>query len=81
MKTEYLTYQEQLLIAEDLYNLTDSIEAASRLENEYGIQIREGHSVNLNDFARALDKTKFFNWDIEKAIEKHSGHKISLREL
>ena len=81
MKTEYLSYDEQRLIVEDLYNITDSIEACRRLEKEYGIIIAPGRSVELNDFARKLDKTKFFNWDIEKAITKHSGHTISLRNL
>ena len=81
MKIEYLSYDEQRLIVEDLYNLTDSIEACRRLEKEYGIKIVPGHSVELNDFARKLDKTKFFNWEIEKAIKKHSGHEIRLRDL
>ncbi|MBU1130848.1 hypothetical protein KJ840_01830 [Patescibacteria group bacterium] len=81
MKVEYISSKEQMLIAENLYNITDSIEAAKRLEEECGIKITYGKSVELRDFARKLDKTKFFNWEIEKAIEKHSGHKIRLRDL
>jgi len=81
MKTEYLSYEELLLIVEDLYNITDSLEAARRLEQESGIKLVPGCSLELKDFARKLDKTKFFNWDIEKAIAKHSGHTIHLRDL
>ena len=81
MKTEYLSYDEQRKIAEDLYNLTDSLEACDRLEKDYGIQIRPGRSVELNSFARALDKTKFLNMDIEKAISKHAGRPLRLRNL
>ncbi|MBU1036701.1 hypothetical protein KKF32_01530 [Patescibacteria group bacterium] len=81
MKTEYLTYEEQLLIAEDLYNMTDSVEAARKLEEECGIDICPGHSVKLTDFARKLDKTKFLNHQIEKAITQHSGHNIRLGDL
>ena len=81
MKTHYLSYKKQLLIAENLYNLTDSIEAARKLEKQYGIKIRPGRSVKLRDFVRKLDKTRFLNTRIEKAISKHSGHKIRLRHL
>jgi len=70
-----------MLIAEDLYNITDSIEAARKLGEEYGIKITYGKSVKLTDFARQLNKTKFYNWDIEKAIQKHAGHKIRLEDL
>lgn len=76
-----LTYEEQLKVAEDLYNITDSIEAARYLENDYGIKIRLGQSVELNDFARKLDKTKFPYWQIENAIAKQTGHKIRLSSL
>ncbi len=81
MKTEYLTYNEQRLIAEDLYNISDSIEACDRLEKNYNIKIKPGRSVKLNSFARKLDKTRFLNSEIEKAIKRHSGHKVSLRKL
>ena len=81
MKIEYQTYKEQRKIVEDLYNINDSIEAIKKLKNDYGINIRLGKSVKLRDFARKLDKTKFFNWEIEKAIKKHSKHEISLRNL
>ncbi len=81
MKIDYLTYNEQLKIIEDLYNITDSLEAAQKLEKDYKIKIQRGRSVKLRDFARKLDKTKFLNWDIEKAINKHSGHEIRLRDL
>jgi len=81
MKTEYLNYDEQRLIVEDLYNIDDSIEACRRLENESGIQIREGRLVKLNDFAKALKKTKFHSWEIEKAILKQTGHKVDLEKL
>ena len=81
MKTKYLTYDEQRLIAEDLYNITDSIEAVRKLENEYGIEIKEGRSINLNDFARSLHQTKFLYWEIEKAILKQTGHKVVLSKL
>ena len=81
MKTEYLSFDQQRLIAEDLYNLTDSIAACNKLEKEYGIAIKPGHSVKLNDFARALDKTRFANLEIERAIARHSGHNLRLRDL
>lgn len=81
MKVEYISSKEQMLIAEDLYNITDSIEAAKRLEKDYGIKIKYGKSVKLRNFARKLDKTKFYNWDIEDAIERHAGYKIRLRDL
>jgi len=78
---KYLSYQEQLKIAEDLYNLTDSIEAATRLKKDYGIEIKYGKSVKLRPFARKLNKTKFLNHEIEKAILKHSGNKIDLNKI
>lgn len=81
MKTEYLTYDEQRQIVEDLYNITDSIEACRKLEEEYGLSVQPGRSVPLNDFARALDQTRFPYFEIEKAIQKHSGHKIRLAGL
>jgi len=56
-------------------------EVWDRLEKDYGIQIRPGRSVELNSFARALDKTKFLNVDVEKAISKHSGRPLRLRDL
>ena len=80
MKIEYLTYDEQRQIVEDLYNITDSIEACQKLEQEYGLSVRPGRSVPLNDFARNLDKTRFLNTEIEKAIARHSGHKIRLAD-
>ena len=81
MKIEYLTYDEQRQIVEDLYNITDSIEACQKLEREYGLGVQPGRSVPLNDFARNLDKTRFLNTEIEKAIARHSGHKIRLADL
>ncbi len=78
---EYISYQEQLKIVEDLYNLSDSIEATERLEKEYGIKIKYGKSVRLRPFARQLNNTRFYNDQIEKAILKHSGHKIDLLRL
>ena len=81
MKIEYLSYNEQRRIVEDLYNLNDSIEAIEKIKKEYGINIKYGRSVKLNDFARKLDKTRFFNLEIEKAIARQAGHKIRLRDL
>ena len=81
MKVEYLSYNEQLRIVEDLYNMTDSIEAARKLKKEHGIKIKPGRSVKLRNFARKLDKTGFPNFLIEKAISKHSGHDIRLSSL
>jgi len=82
MKIDYLSYQQQMDIIKDLYNITDGIEALARLEKEYGIDInRLGLKPTLNDFARKLDKTKFLNWEIEEAIKRHSGHEIKLNEL
>ncbi|HLC64321.1 MAG TPA: hypothetical protein VJK25_03190 [Patescibacteria group bacterium] len=81
MKIEYLSYDEQRQIIEDLYNLTDSIEACRKLDEEYGIKVRPGSSVKLNDFARALDKTRFLNTEIEKAIKRHAGYNLRLRDL
>lgn len=81
MITQHLTYDQQRLITEHLYNLDDSLEAIGLLEKEYGIKIKPGRSVELNQFARLLDKTKFPNFKIEEAIFKHSGHKVDLDEL
>jgi hypothetical protein len=79
--TKRLTYEQQLLIAEDLYNETDRFDAARLLEKEYGLKIKQDHSVPLREFARALDKTRFLNQDVEAAIFKHSGHKVNLTSL
>ena len=82
MKIHYLSYQQQINIIKDLYNINDGVEALARLENEYGIKIKRlGLKPTLRKFARKLDKTKFFNYDIEKAIKRHSGHEIDLQKL
>lgn len=82
MKIHYLSYQQQMNIIKDLYNINDGVEALARLENEYGIKIKRlGLKPTLRKFARKLDKTKFFNYDIEKAIKRHSGHEIDLQKL
>ncbi|HLD27554.1 MAG TPA: hypothetical protein VJB39_01775 [Patescibacteria group bacterium] len=76
-----LTYEQQLLIAEDLYNETDRFDAARRLETECGLKIKKDRSTSLREFARALDKSRFLNQDIEAAIFKHSGYKVNLTSL
>ena len=81
MRIEYLTYREQCRIAKDLYNMTNSLKAAKKLQNEYGIKIKSGRSVKLRSFARKLDKTKFSNSNIEKTIFKHSKHKVDLSDF
>lgn len=81
MTTAYLTYDEQRLIAQHLYNLTDSLAAVHKLKEEYQIEITPGRSVELNKFARLLDQTKFPNFKIEAAILEHSGHKVDLYDI
>ncbi|MBT4763600.1 hypothetical protein HOO14_01165 [bacterium] len=61
--------------------MSDSIEAAKRLEKDYNITIKYGKSVKLRPFARKLNKTRFFNHKIEKSILKHTGNEIDLNKL